>query len=109
MTTIKEIVDCLFDENHMLNCDHTVIVELQTFAKQILVKFPNFELLPPLGGFIKKCTKLVPLVEFVDGLGLWVGEDLIITFIKSMFCLLLFICILYSYVYIYMLENTFAV
>ena len=28
MTIIKEIVDCIFDENHMLDCDHTEIVEL---------------------------------------------------------------------------------
>ena len=53
----------------MLDCDHTEIVELQTFAKQILGKVPNFELLQPLRGFIKKCTNLVPLVEFVDGFG----------------------------------------
>ena len=53
MTIIKEIVDCIFDENHMLDWDHTEIVELKTFAKQILGKVPKFE--------------LVPLVEFVDG------------------------------------------
>ena len=44
MTIIKEIVDCIFDENHMLDWDYTEIVELQTFAKQILGKVPNFEL-----------------------------------------------------------------
>ena len=53
MTIIKEIVDCIFDENHMLDWDHTEIVELKTFAKQILGKVPKSE--------------LVPLVEFVDG------------------------------------------
>ena len=67
MPIIKEIVDCIFDENHMLDWDHTEIVEIQTFTKQILGKVPNFELLRPLRGFIKKCTKLVPLAEFVDG------------------------------------------
>ena len=45
MTIIKEIVDFIFDENHMLDWDHTEIVELQLFAKQILGKVPNFELL----------------------------------------------------------------
>ena len=48
MTFIKEIVDCIFDENHMLDWDHTESVQLQTFAKQILEKVPNFELLRPL-------------------------------------------------------------
>ena len=30
MTIIKEIVDCIFDENHMLDWDHPEIVERQT-------------------------------------------------------------------------------
>ena len=68
MIIIKEIVDCIFVENHMLDWDHTEIVPLQTFAKQILGKVPNFELLRPLRG-IKNCKKLVPLVEFLDGFG----------------------------------------
>ena len=46
---------------------HTETVELQTLAKHILGKVPNFQLLQPLRDFIKKCTKLVPLVVFVDG------------------------------------------
>ena len=66
MTIIKEIVYCIFDENHMLDWAHKEIVELQTFAKQIIRKLPNFELLQPLQSLIKKCTKSVPLVEFVD-------------------------------------------
>ena len=68
MIIIKEIVDCIFDENHMLDWDHTEIVQLQTFAKQILGKVLNCELLLPLRG-IKNCKKLVPLVEFLDGFG----------------------------------------
>ena len=67
MTIMKKIVDCMFDESHMLDWDHTEIVELQNFAKKILGKVPNIELLCLLQGFIKNCTKLVPLVEFVDG------------------------------------------
>ena len=57
MSIIKEIVDCMFNENEMLDWDHINIVELQNFAKQIVEKVPNFELLQPLQGFIKKCTK----------------------------------------------------
>ena len=38
MTIIKEIVDCMFDESHMLYWADKEIVELQTFAKQILGK-----------------------------------------------------------------------
>ena len=57
----------MFDENHTLDWDHTEIVEPQSFAKKIFGKVPNFELLLPLHGFIKNCTKLVPLVESVDG------------------------------------------
>ena len=30
MIIIKEIVDCIFDENHMLDWDHPEIVERQT-------------------------------------------------------------------------------
>ena len=52
MTIIKEIVDCIFDENHMLDGDHTEIVEVETFAKQIFGKVPNFELLRPLRAFV---------------------------------------------------------
>ena len=48
MTIIKEIIGCIFDENHILDWDHTEIVELQTFVKQILGKVSNFELLRPL-------------------------------------------------------------
>ena len=66
-TIIKEIVGYTFDENHMFDWNHTEIVELQTFAKQILGIVPNFELLRPLRGFVKKCRKLLPLVEFLDG------------------------------------------
>ena len=42
---IKEIFSCMFDENDVLDWDHTEIVELQIFAKQILGKVPNFKLL----------------------------------------------------------------
>ena len=66
LTIIKEIVDCMFDENHMLDWAHEEIVELQTFTEQNLGKVPNFGLLRPLRSVIKKCTKSVPLVEFVD-------------------------------------------
>ena len=45
MTITKEIVDCMFDENHMLDWAHKETVELQTFVKQILGKAPNFKLL----------------------------------------------------------------
>ena len=48
MTIIKEIVDFMFDENLLLDCAHKQIIELQTFAKQILGKITNFELLRPL-------------------------------------------------------------
>ena len=48
MTIIKEIIGFIFDENHILDWDHTEIVELQTFVKQILGKVSNFELLRPL-------------------------------------------------------------
>ena len=34
MTIIQEIVDCIFDENHILDWDHTEIVEIQTLAKK---------------------------------------------------------------------------
>ena len=57
----------MFDENILLDWAHKEIVELQTFAKQIIGNIPNFELLRPLWSFIKKCTKSIPLVEFVDG------------------------------------------
>ena len=43
--TLKTITNCIFDENHILDWDHTEIVELQTFAKQILGKVSNFKLL----------------------------------------------------------------
>ena len=67
MSIIKEIIHCMFDENILLDWAHKENVEVQTFAKQILGKIPNFELLRPLRSFIKKCTKSIPLVEFVDG------------------------------------------
>ena len=51
----------------MLDWAYKEIVELKPFAKQILGKVSNFELLRPLRSFIKKCTKSIPLVEFVDG------------------------------------------
>ena len=53
MTVIKETLDWMFDENPMfdwtrkeivelLDVAHKEIVELQTFAKQILRKCPSF-------------------------------------------------------------------
>ena len=67
MTIIKKIVDCMFDGNRMLDWARKEIVELQTYAKQILRKVPNFEFLRPQQSFTKKCTESIPLVEFVDG------------------------------------------
>ena len=67
MTFIKEVVDYMFDENLLLDWALKEIFELQILAKQILGKEPNFELLRPFRNFIKKCTKSLPLVEFVDG------------------------------------------
>ena len=43
MTIIKEIVACMFDENHMLDWVQKEIAEIQTFAKKVLGKAPNFE------------------------------------------------------------------
>ena len=42
MTIIKEIVACVFDEN-LLDWVHKEIAEIQTFAKKVLGKAPNFE------------------------------------------------------------------
>ena len=56
----------MFDEN-LLDWAHKVLVKIQTFAKRIFGKVPNFELLLPLRSFIKKCKKSVPSVKFVDG------------------------------------------
>ena len=67
MTIIKEIVDCMLDENLLLDWAHKELVEIQTFAKRILGKVPNFELFLSLQSFMKKCTKLVSSVKFVDG------------------------------------------
>ena len=42
MTVIKETLVWMFDENHMFDWTHKEIVELQTFSKQILRKYPSF-------------------------------------------------------------------
>ena len=57
----------MFDDNLLLDWAHKELVEIQTFAKRIFGKVPNFESLLPLRSFIKKCTKSVPSVKFVDG------------------------------------------
>ena len=62
MTIIKQIVDSMFDENHMLDWTHKKLSSCKLPGK-----VPNFELLQPPRSFIKKCTKSVPLVEFAYG------------------------------------------
>ena len=42
------------------------ILELNSFGKNIDGKMSNFELTKPLRTYVKKCSKLVPVVEFID-------------------------------------------
>ena len=63
---IKQLVDCILDNDRVLDWAHTEVLELHGFAKDILGKVAAFELLRLVRTYIKKCTKLVPQIKFVD-------------------------------------------
>ena len=65
-TIIKQLIDCILDDGHVLDWPHTEVSELHGFAKEILGKVPTFELLQPVRTYIKKCAKLIPQITFVD-------------------------------------------
>ena len=65
-TIIKQLIDCILGNNHVLDWAHTEVSELLGFTKEILGKVPTFELLRPVGTYIKKCAKLIPQIKFVD-------------------------------------------
>ena len=66
---IKQLIDCILDNNHVLDQAHTDVSELHGFAKEILGKVPTFEWLRPVRTYIKKCAKLIPQIKFVDEFG----------------------------------------
>ena len=65
-TIIKQLIDCILDNNHVLGWAHIGISELHGFAKEILGKVPTFEFLRPVRIYIKKYAKLIPQIKFVD-------------------------------------------
>ena len=60
-TIIKQSNDCILDNDHVLDWVHTRVSELHGFAT-----VPTFELLRPVRTYIKKCTKFLPQIKFVD-------------------------------------------
>ena len=54
------------DNDYVLDWAHNEILELHGFQKEFLGKVPTFELLWPGRTYTKKCTKLIPKVNFVD-------------------------------------------
>ena len=65
-TIIKQLIDSILDNNHILDWAHTEVSELHGFAKEILGKVPTFEFLRPVRIYIKKYAKLIPQIKFVD-------------------------------------------
>lgn len=61
---VTDVIDCLYDNIPLLQWLHNDVEELKSFGEVILGKVPNFEYLRSLRGFIKKCVKSVPKVEF---------------------------------------------
>ena len=57
MIIIKEIVDCIFDENHMLDWDHPEIVERQT-CKANLWKSTTLWIITTAARFYKEMHKV---------------------------------------------------
>ena len=66
MQLVKEIIDSVYSNNKMFVWNHFEIKELRNFGENIIGKVPDFELLKPLGAYIKKLSKVVPVVNFVD-------------------------------------------
>ena len=65
-TIIKQLIDCILNNNHVLDWAHTEVLELHGFAKEIIGKVPTFEMLRLIRNYIKKCAKLIPHTKFVD-------------------------------------------
>ena len=65
-TIIKQLTDCILDNNYVLNWTHTGVSELHVFATGSLGKVPTFQLPRSVRTYIKKCTKLIPQIKFVD-------------------------------------------
>ena len=48
MTIIKQLIDCILVNNPVFDLVNTKVAEVHRFAKEILGKFPTFELLRPV-------------------------------------------------------------
>ena len=66
MAIVKQLIDCISDNDHVLDWAHTEVSQLYGFGKKIPGKVPTFELLGPVRTYIKKCTKSIPQIKFVD-------------------------------------------
>ena len=68
MTIVKDVIDSIYHNERILTWAHNDVTELHGFGKVIIGKIPDFESLKMLRVFIKRHSKLVPLVEFIDEL-----------------------------------------
>ena len=57
MDIFTEIVNCIYDNERMLEWIHEDVVELHNFGKDIVGKIPNFDLLRPLRVLFKEMYK----------------------------------------------------
>ena len=66
MNVIKDICDCLLNNELLLEWYHNEVHELKLLGKKLTGKKMDFEILKPLRSYINKCTKKVSPVKFID-------------------------------------------
>ena len=66
MNIIKDICDSMLTNDILWNWYHNEIQELKLIGKKLVGNKIDFGLLKPLRTYIKKCTKRVVLVQFID-------------------------------------------
>ena len=66
MDIVIGVVNCIYNEEHLLDWVHEDVTELKNFSKACIGKIPNFDLLKGLRAYMKKCANVVPSIKFID-------------------------------------------
>ena len=77
MSIVKKVTDSIYQRERILTWEHTEVLELCSFEKSIIGIVPDFDSLKPLRTFIKKLSKSVPAVEFIDGFDFSVEKSMV--------------------------------
>ena len=66
MNIVKDVCDSMLVKDILRNWYHNETLELKLIGKKLVGKRLDFDLLKSLRTYIKKCTKAVASVKFID-------------------------------------------